>query len=359
VSSNVQTDTARGDVVLTVEDLRTWFWTPRGVVRAVDGVSLSIERGRTLGVVGESGSGKSVLARSLMNLLPKSAAQPTGRVLFHGRDIRALSRKQLLDVWGNDISMVFQDPMTSLNPVVRIGRQITEALRNHLDMGKDEANARAVELLASVGMPEPAKRLRAYPHELSGGMRQRVSIAIALACNPKLLIADEPTTALDVTIQRQILDLLDKLQDEHHMAMILISHDLGVVAGRADDVAVMYAGKIVEYGPVRKLFHETRHPYTAALLGSIPRMENPSHSRLTIIPGRPTSVIDPVGCRFAPRCRYAQPRCLEEEPELTEVEGRSYRCFYPVGTPEGDEALAKNMEAGHTATGLTINGVAA
>ncbi len=352
--------TAPSETVLSVEDLRTWFWTPGGIVRAVDGVSLTVRRGTTLGIVGESGSGKSVLARSLMNLLPKTAGQPTGQVLFEGRDLRSQGQRALLDIWGREISMVFQDPMTSLNPVVRIGRQITEALHAHLDLKRDEATARAVELLSSVGMPEPASRLRAYPHELSGGMRQRVSIAIALACNPKLLIADEPTTALDVTIQRQILDLLSSLQAQHQMAMILISHDLGVVAGRADEVAVMYAGQIVERGPTRMLFHDTRHPYTAALLGSIPRMENRTHSRLTIIPGRPTAVIDPVGCRFASRCPHAQPRCIAEDPPLlADSDGREYRCFFPVGTPEGAAALERNQRAGRTATGLAVSGVAA
>jgi peptide/nickel transport system ATP-binding protein len=246
--------------------------------------------------------------------------------------------------------MVFQDPMTSLNPVTRIGRQITESLRHHLDVSRDFANETAVELLRSVGIPEPERRMREYPHQLSGGMRQRVMIAIALACGPKLLFADEPTTALDVTVQAQILDLLAAQQRERFMAVMLITHDLGVVAGRADEIVVMYAGRIAEKAPTRTLFTEMRHPYTEALLRSIPRLENPSHSRLHAIGGRPPDLVDPPpGCRFAPRCPYAQPRCHEEEPVL-ESRGTQpdhvFACFYPVGTPEGAEALERNRAAG-------------
>ena len=346
--------------LLEVRDLRTWFHTDRGIVKSVDGISFSLKRGEVMGLVGESGSGKSITGFSLIGLIDRPGRIEQGSsIRFGGRELVGLDERELRGIRGKDISMVFQDPMMTLNPVVRIGRQITESLHAHLGLNRTDARDHAIELLANVGMPEPATRLRAYPHELSGGMRQRVSIAIALACNPKLLIADEPTTALDVTIQRQILDLLSTLQAEHDMAMVIISHDLGVVAGRADDVVVMYAGQIVEQGPTRTLFHHTRHPYTAALLGSIPRMETPTHSRLTIIPGRPTSAIDPVGCRFAGRCRYAQPRCLNEEPDLVTTDDRSYRCFFPVGTPEGDAALQTNLDAGHTATGLAITGVAA
>jgi peptide/nickel transport system ATP-binding protein len=334
-------------VLLDVKELRTWFGTPAGVVHAVDGVSFSLDRGRTLGVVGESGSGKTVLARSIMNLLPRRMVIPAGgEVVFDGQDIRGLGVRPMRRLWGRELAMVFQDPMTSLNPVVKIGRQITESLRHHLGMSKGEARATAVALLTSVGLPAPERRMDEYPHQLSGGMRQRVTVAIALACGPKLLIADEPTTALDVTVQRQILDLLQSLQRDRNMAMILVSHDLAVVANRTDEIVVMYAGQVVERAPTRRLFGSMRHPYTEALLGSIPRIENPSHTELQVIPGRPPSPVDlPPGCRFAPRCRYAQARCLQEEPPLVEDEaGHAHRCFFPVGTEAGRAALAANDE---------------
>ncbi len=343
--------------LLEVENLSTWFPTSRGMLHAVDDVSFTLDTGRTLCVVGESGSGKSVLARSVMNLLPRTALRPTGRVNFEGVDLRSLPREQVRHLWGTDIAMVFQDPMTSLNPVVRIGRQVTESLRFHRGMRAGAATQRAVELLSQVGIPSPQARLRSYPHELSGGMRQRVCIAMALACEPKLLVADEPTTALDVTIQRQILDLLQHLQAELGMAMILVTHNLGIAAGRTDEIAVMYAGRIVEKGPTRQLFVNMRHPYTAALLSSIPRIEHPSQIRLHAIPGRPSNVIDPSpGCRFADRCRHAQPRCLTEDPPFVAGPdpGHQYACFHPVGTPEGDQALATNLAQGHTAAGLDL-----
>ena len=304
--------------LLEVRDLRTWFATPRGTVHAVDGVSLTLERGRTLGIVGESGSGKTVLARSIMNLLPKRAAVPAGgEVRFEGEAISGLGVKQMRRRWGVEMAMVFQDPMTSLNPVVKIGQQITEALREHFSMRGREARATAVELLRSVGLPAPERRIDEYPHQLSGGMRQRVTLAIALSCGPKLLIADEPTTALDVTVQRQILDLLQRQQRERHMALILVTHDLGVVANRTDEIVVMYAGQVVEQAPTATLFGQTRHPYTEALLASIPRLEQPSHTPLRAIPGRPPDLVAvAAGCRFAPRCRYAQARCLTEPPDL-------------------------------------------
>jgi peptide/nickel transport system ATP-binding protein len=363
-----------GGPLLEVRDLRTWFETPRGTVRAVDGVSFALDRGRTLGIVGESGSGKTVLARSVMNLLPKRAAVPAGgEVLFEGRSIRGLGVRPMRRLWGREMAMVFQDPMTSLNPVVTIGRQLTEGLRVHHGVKGGEARATAVELLRSVGLPAPERRLGEYPHQLSGGMRQRVTVAIALSCGPKLLIADEPTTALDVTVQRQILDLLQDQQRQRHMAMILVTHDLGVVANRTDEIAVMYAGQLVERAPTGTLFRRMRHPYTEALLSSIPRLENRSHTPLQVIPGRPPDMAAlPDGCRFAPRCRYAQDRCLAEAPPLAPADGvpangagtangseradpsHLHRCFFPVGTDAGRDALDRNVAAGRTAAGTPL-----
>ena len=268
-------------------------------------------------------------------------------------------------LWGREMAMVFQDPMTSLNPVVKVGRQITESLRHHLGQNRAQARDTAIDLLREVGLPAAERRFDEYPHQLSGGMRQRVTVAIALACGPRLLIADEPTTALDVTVQRQILDLLEREQQERNMAMILVTHDLGVVANRTDAIAVMYAGQVVEQAPTATLFGRMRHPYTEALLGSIPRIEDPSHTTLAAIPGRPPDLADlPPGCRFAPRCRYAQDRCLVEGPPLVADGGGGashlHRCFFPVGTPEGAAALARNEAAGRNAAGtpLRINGAA-
>lgn len=328
--------------LIEVRDLSTSFRTAHGTVRAVDGVSIELDRGKTLGVVGESGSGKSVFARSMMNLLPPSAAT-RGTVLFDRADIRHLSRKKLRDLWGAQIAMVFQDPMTSLNPVVKVGRQITEGLRFHVGLRGAAARERALQLLADVGIADPRSRLDVYPHQLSGGMRQRVAIAIALACTPALLLADEPTTALDVTVQRQILDLLQRLQAELGMAMILITHDLGVAAGRTDEIAVMYAGRVVERAPTSVLFDHPRHPYTEALLSSIPRLENDVHARLNTIPGRPPVLIGArTGCAFAPRCAFAQPRCSTDDPALEPATGPGHvvACFYPVGTERGAAARA-------------------
>jgi oligopeptide/dipeptide ABC transporter ATP-binding protein len=326
--------------LLEVRDVRTRFPSPRGLVHAVDGVSFDLDRGRTLGVVGESGSGKSVLSRSIMGLLPPTA-QREGTVRFEGREISGLSDAEYRELWGDEMAMIFQDPMTALNPVMRIGKQITESLRYHLDMGKDDARDTAIALLRAVKIPEAEKRFRAYPHELSGGMRQRVVIAVALACGPKLLFADEPTTALDVTVQAQILDLLAEQQRERYMAMILVTHDLGVVAGRADEIAVMYAGRIVEQAPTDVLFADMKMPYTEALLAAIPKLEDPSHTRLAAIGGRPPDLVNPPkGCAFSPRCPYVRPRCREEAPELVESPdnpAHRYRCFYPVGSPETEE----------------------
>ncbi|MCU1379704.1 MAG: oligopeptide/dipeptide transporter, ATP-binding protein [Acidimicrobiales bacterium] len=322
--------------MLEVEDLQTAFHTPEGVVRAVDGVSFTLERGRTLAIVGESGSGKTVLSRSVMGLLPARGVERSGSVRYEGRELIGVPESELRKVWGPQMAMVFQDPMTSLNPVMRIGRQITESMIHHLGISRDEARHRALALLESVRIPDPERRLREFPHQLSGGMRQRVSVAIALACGPLLLIADEPTTALDVTVQAQILDLLGRQQAERFMAMILVTHDLGVVAGRADEIAVMYAGQIVEKASTRALFADVKMPYTEALLRSIPRIEEPSHRRLAAIGGRPPVLIDPpAGCRFAPRCPYVQDKCRDEAPPLREAatSGHLYRCWFPVGTP--------------------------
>ncbi|MQA15544.1 MAG: ATP-binding cassette domain-containing protein [Pseudonocardiaceae bacterium] len=351
-------DTPQQPPLLVADDVRTYFRSARGLVRAVDGISLSLQRGRTLGIVGESGSGKSVLARSIMNILPqRSAIRAGGEIRIEGREIRNLPRSEMRKLWGLELAIVFQDPMTSLNPVIRVGDQLTESLRLRLGMRRGDAADRALELFRSVGIPAPQRRLREYPHQLSGGMRQRVTIAIALACEPKLLLADEPTTALDVTVQRQILDLLVARQRERQMATILVTHDFGVVAGRVDDTVVMYAGRAMERAPTALLFTAARHPYTDALLRSIPRLRNRPHTRLQAISGRPPDLVDPpVGCRFAPRCRHAQPRCLTDDPPLVPAEapGHEYACFYPVGTDEGAGALERNLRAGQTAAGMPI-----
>ncbi len=342
-------DRDSGARLLEVEELKTHFATPRGTVKAVDGVSLVLERGRTLGVVGESGSGKTILSRSLMGLLPKHNVIREGSIRYEGVEIAHFDANQMRSVWGKEMSMVFQDPMTALNPVMKIGRQITESLIFHLEMEKAEARDTAVALLSSVGIPEPAQRMEEYPHQLSGGMRQRVVIAIALACGPKLLFADEPTTALDVTVQAQILNLLQQQQRDRHMAMILVTHDLGVVAGRTDDIAVMYAGKIVERAPTPVLFSSMKMPYTEALVNSIPKIEYASHTRLDTIGGRPPDLVNPPrGCNFAPRCKYVQDRCLQEEPPLLQADtpGHFYRCWFPVGTPENAAALEANLSKG-------------
>jgi oligopeptide/dipeptide ABC transporter ATP-binding protein len=321
--------------LLVVDDVRTYFRSSRGLVRAVDGVSFTVDGGRTLGIVGESGSGKTVLSRSIMGLLPRRNTEtPTGRVLFKGQDLRTAPRRQLQRIWGRDVGVVFQDPMTSLNPVMKIGKQMTEALRHHHGTSKAEARDKAIELLRSVDINEPDRRLEQYPHQLSGGMRQRVTIAMALACGPELLIADEPTTALDVTVQAQILDLLQAQQRRRDMALIIVTHDLGVVAGRTDDIIVMYAGQVVEKAPTAALFKQMRMPYTEALLRSIPRVEDSYETRLQVIPGRPPDLAKPpTGCRFAARCSYAQSRCIQEEPPLVAEGDHQYRCWFPVGNP--------------------------
>jgi len=322
--------------LLEVNDLSTHFFTRDGVVRAVDGVSFAIEKGKTLGIVGESGCGKSVTALSIMGLIPIPPAKiVSGEVLFEGRDLTKLSEHRLEDVRGREIAMIFQDPMTSLNPTLTIGTQITETIRRHYDVSQKQANKKAVELLEEVRIPRAAERLNDYPHRFSGGMRQRVMIAIALSCEPKLLIADEPTTALDVTVQASVLDLLDDLRHEHEMAMIIITHDMGVVAEAADDILVMYAGQIVEQATTLDLFDRPEHPYTEALLGALPQIEGDGirEGRLTAIPGRPPDLLDPPpACRFAPRCPYAGgDSCTEQMPELREIRpGHWVRSQHPV-----------------------------
>ncbi len=306
--------------LLEVRDLRTHFASERGEVRAVDGVDLSVERGRTLGIVGESGCGKSVTALSVMGLVP----QPPGRiaggeVLFEGEDLLRLPARRMRDLRGDKLSMIFQEPMSSLNPAFQVGEQIAEALLRHKKLSRKDADEKAVEMLRKVRIPSPERRARDYPHQLSGGMRQRVMIAMALACNPRLLIADEPTTALDVTIQAQILELMRALRAELGTAIILITHDLGVVAELADDVIVMYAGKVVERCPAASLFAEPQHPYTIGLLGSIPRLHL-EQQRLSAIEGIvPDAAAFPQGCRFHPRCPFAVEKCRTEQPLLKQI----------------------------------------
>jgi peptide/nickel transport system ATP-binding protein len=330
--------------LLQVTDLKTHFQTPRGIVRAVDGVTFSLGRGKALGVVGESGSGKTVLSRTIMGLLPRANVRNSGSVRYEGHELLGLTPKQLRQFWGTDMAMIFQDPMSSLNPLMKIGKQITEPLRFHLDMDRGPATETAVRLLSDVRIPEPTRRLRQYPHELSGGMRQRVMIAIALACGPNLLFADEPTTALDVTVQSQILDLIAEQRRDRNMAVVLVTHDLGVVANHTDEIAVMYGGRLVEKASTRSLFAHMKMPYTYSLLKSIPTLDAPSHTRLTTIPGRPPDLTNPPkGCRFAPRCPYSRERCHNEEPPLiaAETSDHVYACWYPVGSPEFKERDAE------------------
>ncbi|QIX52704.1 ABC transporter ATP-binding protein [Rhodococcus sp. DMU1] len=320
--------------LLEVKNLRTWIGTARGTVRAVDDVSLTLDSGQALGIVGESGSGKSVMARAVMGLMP-ARSDCSGEVIFEGRNILTLGKKEKLEIWGKQIAMVFQDPGRSLNPVVRVERQLTEGMRRHLGISHSEAHGRALDLLTEVGVPDPERRLRNYPHEMSGGMRQRVMIAIALACEPDLLIADEPTTALDVTIQRQILDLLRRTQRERGMSLMLISHDLAVVAGRTDRVSVMYAGRLAETGSTREVFDEPRHRYTEALLAATPTIDHPRHAPLRLIEGSlPDPISPPEGCRFAPRCAHAGEECLSTAPELESVGAdHEVACLHPVTAP--------------------------
>jgi peptide/nickel transport system ATP-binding protein len=334
--------------VLEIKDLKTYIRQRKGLVRAVDGVSLRIEQGETVGLVGESGCGKSMTAMSVMKLLPNGGYIAGGSIRLDGQDLVPLEDDEMRKVRGNDVAVIFQDPMTSLNPTMTIGNQIAESLRIHRGWKSDQAMARAEEVLRVVGMPRPAERIHTFPHQLSGGLRQRVMIAMALACEPKLLIADEPTTALDVTIQAQILSLLDSLKREFKMAILLITHDLGVIAGRADRVAVMYAGKIVEEAEIEELFAQVRHPYTEALLQSIPKVDQDQSQPLYSIPGIPPDLANPPnGCRFNPRCRYATSECKNFEPVLDgDDPTHVYACYHPVGgarpsKPRREEAVAR------------------
>jgi len=305
--------------LLDVKDLKTYFRTDDGIVKAVDGVSFSVEKGKTLGIVGESGCGKSVTCLTIMGLNNRKTTISSGEALWKGRNLIGLSPKQLRSIRGDEIAMIFQDPMTSLNPVHKVGSQLVEAILLHQDITKAAARRRALDLLKAVGIPRADARIDDYPHQFSGGMRQRVMIAMALVNNPDLLIADEPTTALDVTTQAQILDLMKRLQDEFGSAIIMITHDLGVVAEVADDVVVMYAARVQEEGEVRNLFKRPNHPYTWGLLGSLPRL-NQDVERLVQISGQPPSLLfPPKGCRFHPRCSYVMPICSQTEPELADV----------------------------------------
>jgi len=315
--------------LLSVENLVTAFDTEEGQIRAVDGVSFSVTKGKTLGIVGESGCGKTVTALSVIRLLPQPAASIlSGRVLFEAEDLASASVERLHQIRGNRIGMIFQEPMTALNPVHRIGRQITESLRLHKELSDADALRQAIEMLDKVGIPSPEVRISEYPHQLSGGMRQRVMIAMALVCDPGLVIADEPTTALDVTIQAQILELLQKMQNDSGTSIIMITHDLGVIAETCDDVVVMYAGRVAEQGSVDDVFNRPRHPYTRGLLESIPRLSTPRKSRLTTIDGMVPALTDmPAGCRFNNRCPHADPHCVSTYPEITDAaDGHRVAC---------------------------------
>jgi peptide/nickel transport system ATP-binding protein len=327
--------------LLEVRDLRTQFSTDDGIVGAVDGVSFTVESGQVLGIVGESGSGKSVTCLTVMGLNDPKSTTTTGEVLFRGEDLLKASRRRLREIRGNEIAMIFQDPMTSLNPVHKIGTQLEEALNLHQNVTRKQARARALEMLKAVGIPRPERRIDDYPHQFSGGMRQRVMIAMSLINSPDLLIADEPTTALDVTTQAQILSLLKRLQEEFGSAVIMITHDLGVVAETADEVLVMYAARIAEQGPVDAIFSQPRHPYTWGLMGSLPRLDV-AVERLEQIPGQPPSLLrPPSGCRFNPRCRYAMARCIAEVPRLERLEydpKHAQACFLDESTKAREAA---------------------
>ena len=333
-------------MLLSVKNLSTEFPVKKGIVRAVEDVSFDVDAGEILAIVGESGSGKSVTSLSVMGLLAEPGHVAGGSMEFEGKDLTKLSEKQYRELRGNDMAMIFQEPMTSLNPVYRVGKQITEAIRTHEKVSKAEAKTRAVDLLRKVCIPSPEARINDYPHQMSGGMRQRVMIAMALACNPKLLIADEPTTALDVTIQAQILDLLRRLRDDTGMAVLLITHDLGVVSETADRVVVMYCGQVVEEADVRELFDHPMHPYTLGLLKSIPRLEDDDTKRLYMIKGMvPNPLEMPPGCHFSDRCDSCMDICRQQIPDLVDLDGHKVRCFL-YENAEGEAKSADAIAAG-------------
>ncbi len=325
--------------LVEVKNLEVSFFTYAGEVKAVRGISYNLKPGEVMGIVGESGSGKSVSSYGLMGIIPEPGKVIGGQILFEGQDVTAMSEKELLKIRGKDISMIFQDPMTSLNPLFTIGNQIEESLRKHTSMNRDERQKRMVDLLTLVGINQPEKRLKQYPHEFSGGMRQRVMIAMALACDPKLLIADEPTTALDVTIQAQILELLKELKNKIHMGIVFITHDLGVVSDICDSISVMYAGTIVESGSSDQIFYEPRHPYTWGLLASVPKIDTDEHQRLIPIEGNPVDLINPpAGCPFAPRCKHCMKICIDQAPPQCQVEeGHMAACWLPVKEAREEE----------------------
>ena len=349
--------------VLQLRDLRTEFHLRHGSVVAVDGVSFDVSEGECVGVVGESGCGKSTTGLSIMRLLPNNGHLTGGSVTLLGRDLAGLDEREMRAVRGDEVALIPQDPMTSLNPTMTIGRQICEGVLLHRDVSRQEARSRALEVLRQVEMPQPDERLDQFPHELSGGLRQRVMIAMALACEPKLLIADEPTTALDVTIQAQILDLIDDLRQRLHMAVILITHDMGVIAGRTDRVVVMYAGKVAEEAETGELFGRIRHPYSQALLASVPKLEQRRDERLLSIPGLPPDLSKTiVGCRFAPRCQFATDECRTVEPELTSDSSDSgvphrFACFHPVDPDAGPPVVEVHAPASVSPSAAAADGV--
>ena len=315
--------------LLEVKNLKTYFYTDEGVVKSVDDVSFDVEKGKTLGIVGESGCGKSITSLSIMQLVETPPGKIVGgEIIYQGENLLEKNKDQMRKIRGGEIAMIFQEPMTSLNPVFTVGKQIMEALRLHTDLDKEKAKERAIEMLKLVKIPLPEKRFNEYPHQLSGGMRQRVMIAMALSCNPKLLICDEPTTALDVTIQAQILDLINELKEKLGTSVMMITHDLGVIAEVADDVMVMYAGKVVEYGSADDIFESPKHPYTSGLMNCIPKLTDEDHTRLDVIKGMVPSFDQmPKGCAFCRRCSEAKDICRERMPELMDVNGHKVRCF--------------------------------
>ena len=333
--------------VLQVKGLKTYYYTEEGVVPAVDGLDFEVEPGETFAIVGESGCGKSVTSLSILRLIPSPPGKIIdGEIIYHGQDLVKKSEREMRSIRGNDISMIFQEPMTSLNPVFTVGQQIGESFRFHQQMGKAEMLKKSIEMLRLVGIPEPEKRVRQYPHEFSGGMRQRVMIAIAFACDPKILICDEPTTALDVTIQGQILDIIKNLQKKNQTSVIMITHDLGVVANIAQKIAVMYSGIIVESGTCEDIFYRPRHPYTWALIRSVPRLDLKNKQELATIPGTPPDLLNPpVGCPFCTRCSYCMPICKEEMPEVTEF-GGEHKAACWLHHPMAPKVEMPNLEGG-------------